>query len=165
MHIRVTPAMLADKPVIAEMLQGPYLRELSAYFAPGKPPTDHYDYPYLDAYWQEPRERFPFLITVDGDVAGFAFVNRYSRLGAGNTWNVAEFYVNPEFRRGGVGSIAAEHVLRQFPGDWEVAVLTGNDPALVFWQRVIAQVAAGNVVEQTTARWNGVIYTFAVEKN
>lgn len=163
MTITVTPATLTDKPIIAAMLQGPYLRELSAYFAPGEPPAEWYEYPYLDNYWQESEERFPFLITVDGDIVGFAFVNRYSRLDTDNTWSIAEFYVAPDFRREGVGSAAAKRVLRQFTGDWEVAVLTGNDPAMTFWQRVIAQVAASEAVEQTTARWNGVIYTFTVQ--
>lgn len=120
MHVHINLAVPDEKPIIAAMLQGPYLRELATYFAPGESPAEHYDYLYLDDYWLEPGERFPFLITVDDDTAGFAFVNRYSRLGADDTWSMAELYIAPEHRRGGVGSTAAESVLVRFPagGKW-----------------------------------------------
>lgn len=163
MDINILPAALTDKPSIAKMLKGPYLRELAQYFAPHEPAAEQYDYPYLDAYWEEPGARFPFLITANGELAGFAFVNQYSRLGTGNAWSMAEFYIEPSARGHGVGKTAAELVLRQFPGNWEVAVLTGNEPALAFWRRVATRVANDDVMERTTERWNGVIYTFSVK--
>lgn len=164
MSIIIRPATLADKQAIAAMLQD-YLRELSQYFAPDQPKADHYDYPYLDDYWMEPGERFPFLISAEGETAGFAFVNCYSRLGQDNTWSMAEFYVLPDFRRAGVGVRAAEEIFRLFPGGWEVAVLASNDPAHTFWPHVMARVATNSVVAKTTSQWKGVIFTFNVSAN
>lgn len=153
--------MESAKPAIAALLQ-PYMRELSAWFAPDQPVREQYEYPYLDAYWREPGERFPFLIMSDGDVAGFAFVNRHSRLGNSDVHNIAEFYVRPQYRRHGIGCSAAKEILRRFPGRWEVGILHGNEPAGRFWQRAIAAVAEGPVEHHHTDSWNGTILTFVV---
>lgn len=143
------------------MLQ-PYLRELAPYFGGSYDPNAVFDYPYLDAYWQEPGDRYPYLITANRTTAGFAFVNHHSRLNTPYTKSVAEFYILPEFRRSGVGQVAAAHMFRQFPGPWEVAVLSGNKTAEQFWIRAIATVADGEISEHTTGSWDGTIFTFTV---
>jgi predicted acetyltransferase len=160
-RIEVIPAEESAKTAVAALLQ-PYLREISSWFAPGQPPQEHYEYVYFDTYWQEPGERFPFLIAADGDVAGFVFVNRHSRLGNDNIHNVAEFYVKPEYRIHGVGLCAAGEIFRRFPGGWEVAVLRGNEAAEGFWHRAIAAVTVGPVNRRQTDAWNGAIFTFVV---
>ncbi|HTA20455.1 MAG TPA: GNAT family N-acetyltransferase, partial [Polyangia bacterium] len=58
------------------------------------------DYP-LDAYWLEPW-RHPFLLRVDGKLAGFALVSQRSRLtGAGGVNDLAELFVMRRYRRRG----------------------------------------------------------------
>lgn len=64
MTFSIKPATIEEKPVINALLQ-PYLDEFSRF--PGEHPDykDNkgvYQYPYLDAYWQE-NIRFPYLLT------------------------------------------------------------------------------------------------------
>ena len=161
MQVTVLPAGISAKSTIAGLLQ-PYLRELAPYFGGDTDPGIVHDYPYLDAYWRESNQRFPYLIEADGRIAGFVFVNNHSRLGAQNVRTIAEFYVLPDFRRHGVGKLAAERVFQMHPGAWEVAILHGNAPAERFWRRVIADHMAIPIIERQSDAWNGSILTFSV---
>jgi GNAT superfamily N-acetyltransferase len=93
-----------DRLVIKSMLDE-YLSELG----------DATAYPYLDLYWQE-STRFPYLIRVGSEVAGFALVRKNER----DRFEIAEFCVLASFRRRGTGSAAA---------------------AAIFWERVITACA------------------------
>lgn len=161
MHLGLQPADISSKPAIADMLQ-PYLRELAPYYGGTTDLNTIHEYPYLDAYWQEPNQRYPFLMLTDGEIAGFAFVNRYSRLDIPDTWCVAEFYVVPRFRRSGVGKLAAAKLFRLFPGRWEVAILEGNVRAEPFWKRAITELVGEQWTEHRTDDWNGSILSFEV---
>lgn len=151
--IVVRLATRAEKPVLAAMLSA-YLAELGQY---GEVDAG---YPYFDAYWQEPESRWPYLVTLDGEPCGFALVNRWSVSGLGMDFSVAEFYVAPDARRGGVGCEAAGRVLSARPGLWELGVLAGNEPALTFWPRAIAQTGAG--APERIEKQDEVIFRFRI---
>ena len=91
-------------------------------------------YRYLDAYWQEP-DRSPFLIELDGEIAGVCLIRR--RDGA---WSIAEFSVIPEKRREGVGRAAVEALAERARSDGashlEAKVHPDNRGALPFWLAV-----------------------------
>lgn len=91
-------------------------------------------YPYLDAYWEEP-ERSPFLIEVDGEIAGVCLIRRRD-----DGWSIAEFSVVPERRRGGVGREAVEALAARARSDGashlEAKVHPDNREALPFWLAV-----------------------------
>ena len=91
-------------------------------------------YGYLDAYWQEP-DRSPFLIELDGEIAGVCLIRR--RDGA---WSIAEFSVIPEKRREGVGRAAVEALAERARSDGashlEAKVHPDNRGALPFWLAV-----------------------------
>ena len=104
-------AAMNQKELLRVMLQT-YLEELSR--LPGeivnyKDETGVYHYPYLDAYWLE-SEKHPYVLYSDDSVAGFALV----RLGV-NHWEMAEYYVRPEFRRMGIGEGAAIDIFEATP--------------------------------------------------
>ncbi|MDF3935796.1 GNAT family N-acetyltransferase [Pseudomonas citronellolis] len=122
-RVEVQRASLAQEPLLAAMLPG-YLHELG---------VDCDLYPYLALYWVE-EGRHPYLIRVDGQVAGFALVRRLSEQGL---WELAEFYVAGALRRRGVGRSAAWALFAEHPGAWQLNVLTGNRDALAFWLRVV----------------------------
>ena len=138
-RVRVSRATAADTAVVAEMMQA-YLRAMAP-FTDAEPDSDgQYRYHYFDAYWSphgEAEGRIPYLITANEAVAGFAFVNRYSRLRRPDTWNIAEFYVKERWRRSGVGRKTARHLFTIHPGRWEIAVLRTNAPAFAFWTSVV----------------------------
>jgi ribosomal protein S18 acetylase RimI-like enzyme len=91
-------------------------------------------YPYFDAYWSEP-ERLPFLIEDGEQVVGLCLV----RVRDGG-WSIAEFYVVPDRRRGGVGRAAVEAVAglarSAGAGHLEAKVHPDNRQALPFWLSV-----------------------------
>ena len=118
-------------------------------------------YPPLAAYWTEAGAE-PYLIRADGKIAGFALIDRHSHSGEPVDHNMGEFFVARHYRREGVGRAAALAVIRERPGQWELAVARKNTSALAFWRGVAAQVAAGPVDERDQAddRWDGAILRF-----
>jgi predicted acetyltransferase len=130
-HLEVIPAILEQKPILANLL------ELYAYdftdFLDLELGTDgRFGYSPLPLYWSEPG-RHPFLVRVDGKLAGFVFVNRDSEI-----WDMAEFFVLRGYRRRGIGTEIAHEVWRRFPGLWEVRVMELNHSAHQFWERAIS---------------------------
>jgi predicted acetyltransferase len=117
----------------------------------------------LAAFWEEPGGE-PLLIRADGAVAGFALIDRHSHSGQPCDFNMGEFFVARHYRREGVGRAAAGMVLRERPGEWEIAVSRRNTGALLFWRSIAAEAAFGQVAEldQEDERWNGFILRLLV---
>jgi predicted acetyltransferase len=98
-----------------------------------------FDYDPLPAYWTEP-DRFPFLVWVDGKLSGFALVKRGSDFSEqAEVWDMADFFVVRGVRGQGVGYRVAKSLWQQFPGKWEVRVITTNVPAQQFWAKAISR--------------------------
>lgn len=126
-----------------------------------------FGYKDLSAYWTEP-DRYPFLITVDGKLAGFALVKKARRLSSDDqvaehsVWDMAEFFIVRAYRRHGIGLAAARQVWRQFSGSWQVRVMQSNRAALKFWQRAINSIAGHSVdpvsIERGGKTW--AVFTF-----
>lgn len=163
MQTTIKPAVESDKALIDDMLQA-YALDLLPYMDIPRSENGRFEYPELDTYWQEPEDRFPFLIEKDGQVAGFVLVNRCFNFIDPTAWSIEEFYIAREFRRTGVGKVAARQAFHRFPGRWEVDVIASNKPALAFWDVVIGQTAAGEI---TRHDWSAgdisfLVYTFSV---
>ncbi|MCM3274242.1 GNAT family N-acetyltransferase [Paenibacillus elgii] len=116
-----------------------------------------FEYPYLDHYWTE-EGRHPFLVYVDGKLAGFALIRE---LGSDErVYSIAEFFVMKKYRRHGVGRKLAFDLFNRFPGQWEVAQMEENVPAQTFWRRIIDEYTKGSYQEMTRDDWEGPIQTF-----
>ncbi len=116
----------------------------------------------LDVYWSAPR-RHPFLIRVDGRLAGFALVHGQSHLtGDEAVTDMAEFFVLRKYRRRGVGERAARFLFDRFRGRWEVREKRENQAATAFWRRVIARYTGGRFDEVAVddERWRGPVQRF-----
>lgn len=148
-EVRLAPVALSDKAELRRLLD-PYLIAHADVVDPQRHHRDPTDYPHFDAYWTQP-ERRPFWIVADGDVAGFALVNRYSPSGLGCDAAVAEFCILPPWRRTGVGLAAARALFATTPGLWELQVYEATAPALAFWQRAITAAGARETTEISLA--------------
>jgi predicted acetyltransferase len=107
--------------------------------------------------------RHPFLLRVDGRLAGFAIVDSGSRLsGDQGVFDMAEFFVARTARRRGVGAAAARALFDHFGGRWEVRQTAENLPALAFWRAVIADYTGGTFTESfiETDIWHGPVQSF-----
>lgn len=159
MKIELNPAALEEK-VLLERLMELYLYDFSEFDRVDVDDQARYGYPFLDRYWDEAGRR-PFLIRVDGVLAGFVLVFEFSLLGlAGHM--IAEFFVMRKFRRMGVGRTAAIAAFAQFPGHWEVSQVFQNVTGQRFWRKVIAEYTRGNYREVglNNEVWQGPVQTF-----
>jgi len=79
-------------------------------------------------------------------------------------YSIAEFYVVPSARGKGVGESAAKLVFRQFSGNWEVAQMETNIPAIHFWRKTIRAFTKGRYEEifVDSEVWRGPFQTFRV---
>jgi predicted acetyltransferase len=127
--VDVRPATIDEKPVVGHLFEL-YAHDFSELNGVDVDERGVYGYAYLDTYWTEP-ERHPFLIRVDGRLAGFALVRALP------PHDMAEFFVMRKYRRGGVGVQAARSVFARFPGEWQVREIDANVGAVSFWRRAI----------------------------
>lgn len=135
--VEVVPAGREQELVLANLLEL-YVYDFSEFTDLAIGPDGRFRYPKLSLYWQE-ENRFPFLVKVDGQLAGLVLVSRGSLIsGDPQVWDMAEFFVMRRYRRRGIGAALAREVWRCFPGAWEVRVLESNTTALAFWEATIS---------------------------
>ncbi len=154
-----------EKSIIRNLMQL-YQDKLASFTGKTIDPLGLFDYAYLDHYWTSDGKhegRVPFLIRVDDQLAGFILINQYSHIDPHmETYNVAEFFVMNVFRRKGMGEVAARRLFALFPGQWEIAVLRENTPAIAFWRSVVSLVAGEQFKETDlcSATWDGPVLSF-----
>jgi predicted acetyltransferase len=161
MNIQVSQATAAERPVLRNLMEL-YQYDFSEFDGSDIGPLGLYDYPYLDHYWVE-QERSPFLVRVNGYLAGFVLVARYNYLtGLKDTWVLAEFFIMRKYRHQGVGEHVARFIFDQFPGDWQVAQITENSTAITFWRKVIARYTHEKFQEHrlNNENWRGPVQSF-----
>ena len=165
--IEVTPATANERPILRNLMEL-YLYDFSEFDGADVGPFGLYEYPFLDHYWTEP-QRFPFLVRVEGQLAGFVLVTRYDYFGGvyGNAegsgaWVIAEFFILRKYRRQGIGEEAARRTFERFPGRWQVAQIAQNTSATAFWRKVIARYTNGQFQETALDNeiWHGPVQTF-----
>jgi predicted acetyltransferase len=161
MHVQVTPAGPEDRERV-QALFVLYVYDLSELLRLDVGDDGRFPAPPLDAYWTDPR-RHPFLIRVDGAIAGFALVQGKSRLtGDEAVSDMAEFFVLRRYRRCGVGERVAGLLFDRFRGPWEVRQKAENHPATAFWRGIIGRYTGGRYEEEMLddARWQGPVQRF-----
>lgn len=145
MNIILCKATLQDQETIQNLGRF-YVYDMYRYcgFKPGwkTPSNGLFECQDLSSYCKEP-DRHAFLIKVDGELAGFALINKIGSTPDVN-WNVGEFFILSKFQGHGVGQFVAEQIFNQFPGVWETAQMPENTPAIVFWEKVVSQYSKGN---------------------
>jgi predicted acetyltransferase len=137
-----------------------YIHDFADFMRPGQELAFTEDgqfapFPGIEANWGAP-DREVWFIRVDGDLAGFALINKHGHSGRPVDFNVAEFFVARQARRKGAGAIAIQHLLKTHPGVWEIAIAERNKPAQSFWPRAIA---SANIADLQTLQGDGVEWT------
>ena len=129
----VTEVRIAEvgaKPIVWRLFQL-YAYEFSEFTHQTVNENGEYTYQWFDDYWTDP-DRFPYLITTDSRLAGFALVR------AGSPHAMSEFFVLSALRRGGIGVDAARQLFERHPGAWQVRQMAANARATAFWHRAIS---------------------------
>jgi len=137
MHIEILSASPEQAPILANLFEL-YAHDFSEFHDVDLGADGRFGYTCLPLYWSEP-DRRPFLVRVDGNLAGFALVKGGSEVsGNAAVWDMAEFFVIRGYRRRGIGTQIAHEVWRRLPGTWEVRVMQSNMSAYHFWARAIS---------------------------
>jgi len=139
-HIELVSAAPHEQPILANLLEL-YAHDFSEFHEIELGVDGRFGYRHLPLYWSEPNRR-PFLVRVDGKLAGLVLVKKGSELSRDETvWDMAEFFVVRRYRRRGIGTYVAHEVWRRVPGPWEVRVMQSNDSAHLFWAHAISEFA------------------------
>lgn len=103
----------------------------------------YYGYDHIDDYWNE-EGRFPYLIRVDGKIAGFALVCPHCEYREEEGARcIGEFFIMLKYRRQGIGKKVAMQLFDKHRGFWEVCYWKNNVPAGEFWKRVVEEYTCG----------------------
>ena len=147
--VEVFPATPEQEPVLANLLEL-YSHDLSEFIDLQLQPDGRFGYAGLPLYWTE-AGRYPFLVKVGGQLAGFVLVSRGSRIsGDPEIWDMGEFFIVRGSRNRGIGATVAKDIWRRFPGPWEVRVAEKNQPARAFWKAAIRAFTNSHPLETAT---------------
>lgn len=136
MNIQIALATIEQKPILANLLEL-YAYDFTEFFDFDIGDNGFYGYERLPLYWSE-SNRFPFLIYVDGKIAGFALVQKGSPISEDNeVYDISEFFIMKKYKRKNVGTTAAIKIWEMFKGPWQVRVLMENKAACAFWLKAI----------------------------
>jgi GNAT superfamily N-acetyltransferase len=137
MTVALVPIAEEEYDELREMLLD-YYEELSDFDSEPEDPEDH-----LERSWQAMLDdmdgRELIWIVADGEHAGFAIVRNLADWAYEERMiaSIAEFYVDPDFRRAGVGGEAVEVLLTEHRdrGTYlvEADIMRLNEPAKEFW--------------------------------
>ena len=160
MNIEIQQASLEEKSILRNLL------ELYEYDSTEFEPRDldaHglFGYRWLDHYWTE-AGRYPFIVRVEGKLAGLVLVRTLDETENASTYSMAEFFVLRKYRRQGVGQFVSKRIFDRFPGQWSVAQVENNSAAQAFWRKVISEYTQGNFQERwsNNEEWKGPMQTF-----
>jgi len=160
--LKVSAALASERGILARLMQL-YQHDFSEFARADQSWGDVdadglFSYIYLDTNWAEERRK-PFVFRVNGRLAGFAFINGWSNSGRAVDWCMSEFFVMRKYRRCGFGRDAAQWIMRDHPGVWEIPIASYNRPAAPFWMKVVACLASYDIEELTGdgIRWSGPI--------
>lgn len=87
-------------------------------------------YQWFDCYWEE-KDRYPIYFIIDNVVAGFCLLRELND----KVYDIAEFYVLPEFRKDGNAIEFAKKITELFEGQFCFSTRFTNRRAIKFWQK------------------------------
>lgn len=138
MDITLQILQVDDKSLLIRLMEL-YNYEFSIYSNEDINEYGYYGYGHIDDYWNE-EGRFPYLIRVDGKIAGFALICPHCDYRKEKDARCfGEFFVMLKYRRMGVGLKVATQLFDKHPGLWEICFWRNNLPASEFWQKVVSQ--------------------------
>ena len=104
----------------------------------------------LFARWFRDKNSHPILILENERPVGFALVSRPLKAPAGAVpaYRLADFFIRRNFRRRGIGRVAATLIFSRFSGQWLVTETVGNHEAVTFWRKVLSTYTGGRYQER-----------------
>ena len=85
-------------------------------------------YKWFDCYWDD-KDRFPIYFMVDEKIAGMAMIRELDNM----LYEIAEFYICPEYRKDGNAIWFATEITNLFEGQFVFSTRFTNPRAIKFW--------------------------------
>lgn len=150
-RVEVVPAAREHEPVIENLLDL-YAHDFSEFHPVELRPDGRFGYKNLSLYWRDPH-RHPFLIRVDGRLAGFVLMKEVVPV-SGNepVRDMTEFFIARGFRRRGIGTTVTRKLWERFPGRWEIRVMEANTVAHHFWHKAITEFTGSEIESLRTEK-------------
>lgn len=168
MSLEITVTSIAEMPLIANLVEL-YIYDLNE-IAPDLimfelDSNGKFGYPRFERFWQEDGCR-AYLFKLSGKPAGFCLTHKspfYNK--AANARVIGEFCILKMYRNKGIGLQAAQYVMRDIPGYWEMRVIDQNKRALHFWHKVLNSITNGNyqVHTKNDYEWIGKVFVGKIE--
>ena len=87
-------------------------------------------YQWFDCYWDD-KDRFPIYFMVDGKVAGMSMIRELENM----LYEIAEFYICPEYRKDCNAIWFATEITNLFEGQFVFSTRFTNPRAIKFWSK------------------------------
>lgn len=141
--VELITATEKDKVTLYNLLEK-YLYDFSQWEKMDVNEDGLYHYEWLDYYFTE-QNRYPYLIKVDGKLAGLVLVSDYPEVPEETTdFCLSEFFIMHKYRRNGYGKEAVFQVLNMHHGKWQLKRHPHNIASVHFWNNVIDEYTNGN---------------------
>ena len=134
--IRLQAVRKEDRDLLWNINQK-YLYEMTMYYSDPMDENGNYHYGHFDEYFTDPR-REAFFLYNDNTMVGFAMLSPYSNIGKNSDYTMAEFTIFPTYRRKHYALEAANLLLANHPGHWEIKYNEKNAGAKKLWTAVTA---------------------------
>lgn len=143
MKIEITLAKNSVDKEIIRNLNEKYFYECSFYENMKVDDLGNFGYDYLDLYFTDD-DRWAYILRVDGNVAGFAMVNKYFDDRQNLDYAMAEFFVLRYYQGRGVGRQFAHFLFNIHKGKWQAAMHCNNKKGIAFWNKIICEYTNGD---------------------
>lgn len=125
-----------------------YLRELSEFddsieFDSNNMPI----YEWFDSYWID-NKKFPFYLKIEDSIAGLALVREIDKA----QYEIAEFYICPEYRNDGNAVWFATEITNLFDGEFTFCTRQSNLRAINFWNKFSSMFSFNQHFDDTILR-------------
>ncbi|MGB1207438.1 MAG: GNAT family N-acetyltransferase [Chitinophagales bacterium] len=146
MNLELKKIKREDKYLLEKMLVE-YFREIEPSKIIETEKGEKLDYPYLDFYWLE-KDRMPIFVSYNNENIGFVLINNWVICDSFKAEkSVAEFYIEPKYRRMGIGKKVAYELFKKYSSKWEIRQIATNTIAIHFWRNIIEAFTDGNFRE------------------
>ena len=99
-------------------------------------------YAWYDCYWEE-KQRYPFYFILDDNIAGLAMIRELENM----CYDIAEFYVAPEYRKDGNAIWFATEITKLFEGQFTFSTRFTNPRAIKFWDKFAKMFESNSYVD------------------
>jgi predicted acetyltransferase len=141
MKVTLHKAKRSDLSIVKNLVPY-YIYDMSEYMGwATKPDGRHDGCDGIEKYWSD-EDKHAFILRAGREPAGFVLLLEGGH-GPSVDYSFTDFFVLRKFRHRGAGERIARQFFDRFPGRWQVDLLKDNQPAAVFWRKVITRYTRG----------------------